>query len=98
MVEILVISQWSNRRDDVLKVQAYLVDADIPFLCGKMMLELWQSKVDTKKRILETEIDSKRRDFKMMITTGSHYGIMLETKGRKSVVWISCFLRIRKKN
>ena len=44
---------------------------------------MWQLKVDTKKRIIEMEIDGKRRDFKMMITTGSHYGIILETKGRK---------------
>ena len=67
----------------MLRIQAYLVDTDIPFLYGKRTLELWQLKVDTKKRILETEIEGKSRDFKMMITTGSHYGIILETKGRK---------------
>ena len=41
MVKIPVIVQRSNGRDDVLKVQAYLVDADIPFLCRKRMLKLW---------------------------------------------------------
>ena len=68
-----------------MKVQSYLVDADIRFLCRNRTLELWQSKVDTKKRILEAEIDSKHRDFNIMITTGSHYGIILETKRKKSV-------------
>ena len=85
MVDNPVIVQRSNGRDNVLWIQAYLVNADNPFLCGKRMLELWQSKVDTKRRILETEIDGKWRDFKMMIMTGSHYGIILEKKGRKSV-------------
>ena len=31
------------------------------------------------------EIDGKHRDFKMMAMTGSHYGIFLETKGKKMV-------------
>ena len=35
IVEIPVIVQRNDGRDDVLKVQAYLVDADITFLCGK---------------------------------------------------------------
>ena len=66
MVQIPVIIQRNDRRDEVLKIQAYLIDADIPFLCGKRTLELWQSNINTKRRILETEIDRKRRDFKMM--------------------------------
>ena len=41
--------------------------------------------MDTKIRILEREIDGKCRDFKMMIMTGSHYGIILQMKGRKSI-------------
>ena len=53
IVKIPVIIQRNDGRDDVLKVQAYLVDADIPFLCGKRMMELWQSKIDTKKKILD---------------------------------------------
>ena len=57
IVEIPVIVQRNDGRDNVLKVQAYLVDADIPFLCGKRTMELWQSKIDTKRKILETEID-----------------------------------------
>ena len=80
-----MIVQRSDGRDNYLRIQAYQVDADIPFLCGKRTLELLQLKVDTKKRILEMEIDGKHRDFKMMITIGSHYGIILETKGRKMV-------------
>ena len=35
MVQIPVIVQRNNRKDEVLKIQAYLVDAEIPFPCGK---------------------------------------------------------------
>ena len=66
-------------------VQAYLVDADIPFLCGKRMMELWQSEIDTKKKILETEINGRQRYFKMVVTTGKHYEIILEIKGKMSL-------------
>ena len=42
MVQIPVIVQRNDGRDEVLKIQAYLVDTDIPFLCGKRTLEIWQ--------------------------------------------------------
>ena len=59
MVDIPVIFQRSNGIDDVLRIQAHLVDADIPFLCQKRTLELGQSKVNTMMRNLELEIDGK---------------------------------------
>ena len=41
-----------------MKGFTYLVDADVPFLCGKRtMVEKWISKIDTKNKVLETEID-----------------------------------------
>ena len=85
MVKIPVIVQRNDGRDDVLKVQVYLVDADIPFLCGERTMELEQSKIYTKKKVLETEIYEKHRDFKMVVTKGKHYGIILEMKGVKSM-------------
>ena len=85
IVKIAIIVERNDGRDDVLKVQAYLVDANISFLCRKRTMELWQSKIDTKRKILETEIDGRQRDFKMVITTGKHYEIILEMKGRKSM-------------
>lgn len=38
-----------------------------------------------KRKILETEIGGRQRDFMMLVTTGKHYGIILEMKGRKSM-------------
>ena len=38
------------------------MDADVPFLCGKReMVERWKSKIDTKNKVLETEIGGKGR-------------------------------------
>ena len=71
-------------KEDVLTVRTYLVDADVPFLCGKRMLELWESKMDTKKKILETNLNRKKKEFRMIDTLGNHYGIVLETQGRQA--------------
>ena len=70
-------------REDVLKVQTYLVEADVPFLCGKRTLELWNFKIDRRKKVLEVDIDGERKEYDMVDTLGSHYGIVLETRGRK---------------
>ena len=51
MVELPVIVRSLDEKEDVLKVFTYLVDADVPFLCGKReMVERWKSKIDTKIR------------------------------------------------
>ena len=54
MVELPMIVKRMDGRDDVLKVFTYLVEADVPFLCGKRTIENWNSKIDSKNRILET--------------------------------------------
>ena len=79
MVEIPVIVRRMDGKEDVLKVFTYLVDADVPFLCGKRtMVEKWNSKIDTKNKVLETEIDGKRKDFKLIETAGNHVAIEIE--------------------
>ena len=96
MVQIPVIVQRNDGRDEVLKIQAYLVDAHIPFLCGKRTLEHWQSNINTKRRILETEIDRKRRDFKMMKQQEANMELSL--RQREIRWWMFCSLRIRKES
>ena len=69
MVELPVIVRRMDGKEDVLKVFTYLVDADVPFLCGKReMVERWNSKIDTKNKVLETEIYGKRKDFEIIET------------------------------
>ena len=60
MVEHPMIVKKMDGKEDVFKVFTYLVDADVPFLCGeRTMVERWNSKIDTKNKVLETEIDEK---------------------------------------
>ena len=79
MIELLVLVTKRDSREDVLKVQTYLVKADVPFLCGKRTLELWNFKIDRKEKVLEVEIDGREKAFDMVDTLGNHYGIVLET-------------------
>ena len=88
MVELPVIVRRMDGKEDVLKVFTYLVDADVPFLCGKReMVERWNSKIDTKNKVLEIEIDGKRKDFRIIETGGNHVAIEIEKKykGRSNI-------------
>ena len=44
------------------------------------MVEKWNSKIDTKNMVLETEIDGVRKDFKLIETAGNHVAIEIERK------------------
>ena len=84
MVELPVIVRRMDGKGDVLKVFTYLVDADVPFLCGKRtMVEKWNSKIDTKNMVLETEIDGIKKDFRLIETAGNHVAIEIERKNIK---------------
>ena len=50
-----------------------------------MPIFLQHLKIDTKRKILETEIDRRQSDFKLVVTTAKIYGIILETRGEKSL-------------
>jgi len=84
MVELPVIVRRLDGKEDVLKVFTYLVDADVLFLCGKReMVERWKSKIDTKNKVLETEIEGKRKDFRIVETGGNHVAIEIEKRDLK---------------
>merc|ERR1711867_345733 len=70
MVELPVIVRRLDGKEDVLKVFTYLVDADVPFLCGKReIVERWKSK-----------IEGKRKDFRIEVTGGNHVAIEIEKR------------------
>ena len=73
----------TDGRDDVLDVQVYVIDADVPFLCGKKTLEQWDYILNSRNGILETLINGSRKDFKMVTTDSSYYGIILDTRNRE---------------
>ena len=47
------------------------------------MVERWNSKIDTKNKVLETEIDGKRKDFRIIETGGNHVVIEIEKRDLK---------------
>ena len=46
LVELPILVTKMDGREDVLTIQTYLVDAEIPFLCGKRTLEDWNFCID----------------------------------------------------
>merc|ERR1712082_566487 len=84
MVELPVIVRRMDGKKDVLQVFTYLVDADVPFLCGKRELkDRWKSKIDTENNVLETKIDGKRKDFRIVGTGGNHVALEIEKRDFK---------------
>lgn len=86
-MELPVLATRLEGREDVLIIQTYLVDAEVPFLCGKQTLESWKFKIDGVQKILEIKIkndqESSKKLLKMVDTAGDHYDIILETKKKK---------------
>ena len=74
-------------KQDALKVQTYLVDAEVPFLCGKQTLESWNFNIYGPEKMLEIHMknsDEQGKKFlKMEDTARGHYGIVLETRKEK---------------
>ena len=44
--ELPILVTRIDGKEDVLIVQTYLVDAEVPFLCSKQTLETWNFKID----------------------------------------------------
>ena len=55
LVELPFLVTRLDGREDVLIIHTYLVDAEVPFLCGKQTLESWNFKIKSKDKILELE-------------------------------------------
>ena len=88
LVELPILISRMDSKEDVLVVQTYLVDAEVPFLCGKQTLEAWNFKIDGTNKILEIKTradqDGATKLIKIIDTTGGHYGVILETKKKSS--------------
>ena len=50
LIELLILITRMDGKEDVLTVQTYLVDAEVPFLCGKQTLETWNFKIDGQEK------------------------------------------------
>ena len=59
MVELPILVTRMDGNEDVLKVQTYIVDAEVPFLCGKQTIESWNCNIYGPQKMLEIHM---RRD------------------------------------
>ena len=88
LLELPILVRRLDGKEDELIVQTQLVDAEVPFLCGKQTLETWNFKMDGIETILEIHLnnqeDSNKKQIKMIDTTGAHYGIILKTRKKQS--------------
>merc|ERR1712240_32820 len=77
-VELPVPVQDVNGKEDTLKVHTYIVEADVPFLCGKSELQdKWKSKINTESNILEVKMNGQRKEFRMIATAGNHVALKI---------------------
>ena len=64
-----------------------MVNAEVPFLCGRQTLESWIFYIYGPQKMLEIHIkscDDKGKKFiRMENTSGGNYGIVLETRREK---------------
>ena len=69
-------------REDLLIIQIYLLDAEVPFICRNRTLDMLNFKINRIIKILEIESKTyrSRKEFRMIDTLGGHYGIVLETQ------------------
>ena len=90
LVELPILITRLDGREDVLTIQTYLVDAEIPFLCGKRTLEDWSFQIDGREKILKitSKTDGSRIQVKMIDTKVGHYSIILETKRKMNVLYL----------
>ena len=82
LIELPILMTRLDGREDVLIIQTYLMDAEVPFLCGKRTIEDWNFQIDRRDKILEitSKTDGSRKQVRMIDTKGGHYSIILETQ------------------
>ena len=60
LVELPILVTRLDGKEDVLVVQTYIVDEEVPFLCGKQTLETWNFRIDRNETILETHLNHQK--------------------------------------
>jgi len=80
MVKLPITLKTLDGREEEFQILTYLVETDIPLLCGARELKgRWKSKIDTEKDFIEIKLeDGKTKHFKIIEPIGEHIGIELE--------------------
>ena len=80
-MDLMILVTRMEGKEDVLIIKTYLVDAEVPLLCGKRTLEGWNFQIDGRDKSLEitSRTDGSRMRLKKIDMKEEHYGIILET-------------------
>ena len=87
-IDLPILITRKDGKEDVLTVPTYLVDTEIPFLCGKKTLEDWNFQISGRDKILEITslTDGTRVQIQMIDMQGGHYGVVLETQRKQKIL------------
>ena len=90
MIELPILVTRKDGREDVFNVPTYLVDAEVPFLCGKKTFEDWNFQLNGQNKTLEVSslTDGTRIQLEMVDTQGGYYRIVLETQKKNNVLYV----------
>ena len=71
-IDLPILVTRKDCKEDVLTVPTYLVDAEVPFLCGKKTLEDWNFQISGRDKTLEVTslTDGTRIQIQMIDTQG----------------------------
>ena len=71
-IDLPILVTRRDGKEDVLKVPTFLVDAEVPFLCGIKTLEDWNFQINGRDKTLEISLltDGTRIKFQMIDTQG----------------------------
>ena len=67
LAELSILISGMDRKEDVLTVKTYLVDAEVPFLCEKQTLKSWNFKIDGNEKILDIQIKNGQDNGKKLM-------------------------------
>ena len=79
LVELPILITRLDGKEDVLTVQTYLVDAEVPFLCGKQTLESWNFKIDGEEKILEIQMKTGQDCGKKLIRMMTQLEVIMKS-------------------
>ena len=52
-IDLPILITRKDGKEDILNVPTYVVDAEVPFLCGKKTLEDWNFHINGREKTLE---------------------------------------------
>lgn len=61
-------------------MDVYVVDANVPLLCGRNTLTQWRAKQDFEQNLLEVTMN-KKHGIQMKVTEGGHFAVELFKAG-----------------